>query len=424
MRLHRKTRARLFALIAAAIGSTWSATANAAQTTIDVFKNAGIQFGGNASWNAQPGVSILDNGRIIERTITLPELGPFSRVTTNLKLTAGSDAWDRAGNIYVATAAGDVELHKFITAFGGTTTHQQDITALIPTLRNGQLKIRAFVDTWVQAARTLDFSLTITDETANRAPIWGRPLMNDQDWRAGEYPNGRNSVSFIGVPNSVGKVILNYLPSGHASDGNGGDEFTQRTHRILIDGTQVWQGIPWRTDGRNFRSVNPTSGRWGDVWSSDLDRAGWIPGDDVDPIQIDVTQYLTPGKRHTVEYQIDGIRPGDSSGYGYWRASSYVTAYAASAGPADFDYNGVVDGADFLIWQRNSGLSGQVNNGAGDANGDGFVNGRDLVSWRTALGTQFGSAIPASVPEPAGWGAMLFALATLAGSRRWRALQT
>lgn len=420
MHLQRSAHAILFALTAAAIGTSWSLTANAAQTTIEVFKNAGIQFGGDANWNAQRGVTILDNGRIIERVVTLPTLGPFSRVTTNLKVTAGSDAWDRAGNIYVATAAGDIELHKFITAFGGTTSHQQDITALVPTLRTGQLKIRAFVDTWVQTARTLDFSLTVTDETANRAPVWGRPLMNDQDWRAGEYPNGRKSVSFLGVPNSLGKVVLNYLPSGHASDGNGGDEFTQRTHRIFVNGTQVWQGVPWRTDGRNFRSVNPTSGRWGDVWSSDLNRAGWIPGDDVDPIQIDVSQYITAGGRNTVEFQIDGIRPGDSGGYGYWRASSYLTGYAATAGPADFDYNGVVDGADFLTWQRNFGLTGQVNNGLGDANNDGVVSGRDLATWRTAFAAGGGNAGVAGVPEPAGWGIMLFALTALTGLRGGR----
>lgn len=415
MRLKGNCRAVVFALTAIAIAAAFSPRGIAAQTTIEVFKNAGIQFGGDANWNAQRGVTVLDNGRIIERVITLPTLGPFSRVTTNLKVTAGSDAWDRAGNIYVATAAGDIELHKFITAFGGTTSHQQDVTALVPTLRTGQLKIRAFVDTWVQTARTLDFSLTVTDEAPNRAPVWGRPLMNDQDWRAGEYTNGRKSVSFLGVPNSLGKVILSYLPSGHASDGNGGDEFTQRTHRIFINGAQVWQGVPWRTDGRNFRSVNPTSGRWGDVWSSDLNRAGWIPGDDVDPIQIDVSQYITPGGRNTVEYQIDGIRPGDSSGYGYWRASSYLTGYAATAGPADFDYNGVVDGADFLTWQRNFGLTGQVNNGFGDANNDGVVSGRDLAAWRTAASTT--ASAPASVPEPAGWGAMLLASTALAGLR-------
>lgn len=410
-------QAALAMLALSAVGTGQPTGVDAAQTTVNVFQNTGIQFGGNAGWNAQAGTTILDNGRIVERTITLPTLGPFSRVTTNLNVKAGTDAWDRAANIYVVTTAGDIELHKFITAFGGTTSHQQDITNLIPILRNGPLKIRAFVDTWVQTARTLDFSLTVTDESPNRAPVWGRSLFNDQDWRAGEYANGKKQLLGVGTPTGMGKFILSYLPSGHASDGNGGDEFTKRTHRIFIDGVEVWQGIPWRTDGKNFRSVNPTSGRWGDVWSSDLERAGWIPGDDVDPIQIDVTQYLIAGGRHTFDYQIDGIRPGDASGYGYWRTSSYLTAYAADAGPADFNYNGVVDGADFLTWQRGFGFTGQVNNGAGDANRNGTVEGRDLGTWRTAFGASVAPSTLATVPEPASVSLVAFALAA---SLAWR----
>ena len=39
---------------------------------------------------------------------------------------------------------------------------------------------------------------------------------------------------------------------------------------------------------------------------------------------------------------------------------------------ADFDGNGTVDGADFLIWQRGSGAAGGLNQG--DANNDGIVN--------------------------------------------------
>jgi hypothetical protein len=420
MKLNVLSQAAIAALALLAVGTTQPASVDAAQTTINVFQNTGIQFGGDVNWKAQTGTTIRDNGRVVEKIVTLPELGPFSRVTTNLNVIAGTDPWDRAASIYVATAAGDIELHKFITAFGGTTSHQQDITNLIPILRSGPLRIRAFVDTWVQTARTIDFSLTVTDETPNRAPSWGRTLFNDQDWRAGDYANNKKQLIGIGTPTGLGKIILSYLPSGHASDGNGGDEFTQRTHRIFIDGVEVWEGIPWRTDGRNFRSVNPTSGRWGDVWSSDLDRAGWIPGDDVDPIQIDVTQYLAAGGRHTFEYHIDGIRPGDSSGYGYWRASSYLTGYAAHAGPADFDYNGVVDGADFLTWQRGNGLSGQINNGSGDANKSGTVESRDLGMWRSAFGTSVAAPTAASVPEPASAGSLLLAFGAALAWRRDR----
>jgi hypothetical protein len=55
---------------------------------------------------------------------------------------------------------------------------------------------------------------------------------------------------------------------------------------------------------------------------------------------------------------------------------------------ADFDANGVVDGADFLKWQRGLGASGpQVTRADGDANEDKVVDGVDLDAWKAAAGS-------------------------------------
>jgi hypothetical protein len=215
-------------------------------------------------------------------------------------------------------------------------------------------------------------------------------------------------------------VYLNYLVSGHASDGSGGDEFTQRHHRIFIDGVEVFHEVPWRTDGINFRSVNPWSGRWGDVWSSDLHRAGWIPGDDVDPYVIDATQYLTPG-RHLVEYQIEGIQPDGSDGYGYWRASSYVTGFAPviEALPGDYNANGSVDAADYVVWRNSLGQTGTelAADGTGPSGTpDGVVDQLDYSLWKTNFGATAGGsgsfAGSTGVPEPGAVCLGFIALAT------------
>lgn len=56
--------------------------------------------------------------------------------------------------------------------------------------------------------------------------------------------------------------------------------------------------------------------------------------------------------------------------------------------PADFNQDNAVDGADFLIWQVNFGLSGRTFN-QGDANGDGVCDSSDLSIWSTNFGTAF-----------------------------------
>lgn len=68
---------------------------------------------------------------------------------------------------------------------------------------------------------------------------------------------------------------------------------------------------------------------------------------------------------------------------------------------ADFDSDGDVDGADFLVWQR--GFGSGTTFAAGDANGDGQVDEMDLAVWQSQYAGGAGSAQQAfaAVPEPA-----------------------
>lgn len=64
---------------------------------------------------------------------------------------------------------------------------------------------------------------------------------------------------------------------------------------------------------------------------------------------------------------------------------------------ADFNADGTVDGADFLIWQAGFGPSGTLT--SGDANNDSVVDSADLAVWTAQFGTP--PSPVASVPEPA-----------------------
>jgi hypothetical protein len=81
---------------------------------------------------------------------------------------------------------------------------------------------------------------------------------------------------------------------------------------------------------------------------------------------------------------------------------------------ADFDANGIVDGADFLIWQRHLGGVGSRTHG--DADGDGNVTASDLVIWKEAFGASSGLA--ASVPEPSVTLALPFIVVAAVRKRR------
>ena len=86
---------------------------------------------------------------------------------------------------------------------------------------------------------------------------------------------------------------------------------------------------------------------------------------------------------------------------------------------ADFNGDNIVDGKDFLIWQRGFGAAGTL--ATGDANNDTLVNDADLTIFKTQFGTDPTPAVGAvaAIPEPTTLAlAGLAVLGTLASARR------
>ncbi len=78
--------------------------------------------------------------------------------------------------------------------------------------------------------------------------------------------------------------------------------------------------------------------------------------------------------------------------------------------PANANFNGdaVIDGADFLIWQKGVGIASGATLAQGDADGNGAVNDADLSIWSAQYGTTASLSAAAAAPEPgagviAGW---------------------
>jgi hypothetical protein len=97
-----------------------------------------------------------------------------------------------------------------------------------------------------------------------------------------------------------------------------------------------------------------------------------------------------------------------------------VDALALTRPYADFNLDGVIDGADFAIWRANIGIETDASFEQGDANGDGIVDAADYVIWRgsvgpaTSLGVFADSGIGANVvPEPSTMVPMMIAVAGL-----------
>lgn len=74
--------------------------------------------------------------------------------------------------------------------------------------------------------------------------------------------------------------------------------------------------------------------------------------------------------------------------------------------PGDYNDNGVVDGADYVLWRHTQGETGEGL--AADSNNDNVIDEDDYLGWREnfghaglSSGSASGTVNPASVPEPA-----------------------
>lgn len=328
-------------MLAAATGATVIAAAayadhapSPAAVSAPVFRAAMIHFNPDSTAKfTAPGLTHEDNGRIVATEVALPADPPAGRIHALVTLHPVPkterevwDRWDRAGNVRLAVdGLPDLEVVRFMTSYGGRTDHVVDVSDLAPVLRSGR-RLRAFVDTWVSPAWRIDVAFTYAPDTLYTPPVWAQPIFYTDSFNAEDHAAGAEAA--VTVPAGLARVVLRYFSTGHCTDGRDDDEFVSKANVIAVDGVVVHRYYPWREDCRRFRERNPYCARWTDgYWSSDYSRSGWCPGDEVLPLEIDLTDHLTAGE-HVIRFVIEDMRPRDESGhFGYWRVSAAVVGW-------------------------------------------------------------------------------------------------
>lgn len=106
------------------------------------------------------------------------------------------------------------------------------------------------------------------------------------------------------------------------------------------------------------------------------------------------------------------LTAGSASATGSFYIDDISAEVLASIGVAgDYNHNGVVDAADYVIWRDSVGTSGSGL--AADGNGDGMVNQLDYDVWRQHYGQTSGSGAGQSSNVPESPSAVLFILGAL-----------
>lgn len=268
-----------------------------------------------------------DNKRTVDATATFPKEGAYSKIVLHLALDCpkgGCDSWDRFASIGIVTEKGqngapdtEIEIARYITPYKVKGAWDIDVTDLRPLL-SGDLTLRAFIDTWVGpgspygAGWEVTASFEMTGGIPEREPIAAIPVWT----RTGAvYGDPAKTIASqipeqqIPLPEGASSYVLRTFVTGHGQ-GNKDNcaEFCKRDHTITAGGVAHTQQI-WRADCPTTAVPNQ-QGTW------KYPRAGWCPGADVLPWNVDVTAdasgAATLGLSYDVEAYENTCRPDAS----------------------------------------------------------------------------------------------------------------
>lgn len=326
----------------------------------------------------------FSKGSVVMKKIKMPESWKKGgQVFARLSCWSDGDAYDRTGSVFVipetekeitmtdallngtavlpvfTDSAGQnyqgftattgyeppVEIMRFFTSFGAryfntrrminnynwkdAAFYNHEVTALIPSDAE-ELWVGVFIGNYDKGGHKInlqfDFYPSFDDEQSK--PNWIQPLfytVNAMEMSGQNYGRFFRTdtlkVEFT-VPDSVSGLQLLYTSTGHGGWG-GGDEFVPKKNQVFIDGKQVFEVVPWRTDCATYRLGNPASGNFANgLSSSDLSRSNWCPGTMTPPYLIPLPG-LQPGK-HIIEVAID--QGADENGsFSHWSVSGVLT---------------------------------------------------------------------------------------------------
>jgi hypothetical protein len=247
------------------------------------------------------------------------------------------DPWDRLGYLQVVGDTEMTEIARIVTPYDitggggpGTCTWEINVSPY-KTLLTGEVTLRNYIESWIGGTRgwlaTLDFAFIEGEREYE-------PYRVANLWQAGHatYGDPDNPVDAAFQPMTIptdpatAKIKVRVLASGHGQ-GNTDNcaEFCRKEHSLIAGGDTYSHNL-WRTDC----SVNPCSPQGG-TWT--FARAGWCPGADVKPWNVDITSSFTPGQPITLDYDIEPYE-------NFCRPSNPDCVSGSTCADCDYNYTG------------------------------------------------------------------------------------
>jgi len=254
------------------------------------------------------------NGQTHQANLPLPdENTAFSQILMNINLTCpvgGCDPWDQPAKISLLRDGQTYELARFITPYNkacGPWT--VDVTSF-KSLLHGACNFESYIQVWGTQGWLLDVSLTfVKGSTAHPYQKITR-LWETDNWVYGD-PNISYDlpVQNVNINALTQELEFRMTNSGHGqANTDNAAEFSPKTHTVVVNGSNVASHYLWKADC-NINPCSPQSGTW------QFSRAGWCPGQEVQPYLVNLNAQLTAGQSMSFDYTLQTYTNLLNTGY-------------------------------------------------------------------------------------------------------------
>ncbi len=272
--------------------------------------------------------------RTVDVEVSFPDASnTYSAIQGRMALTCPDDDcdhWDRYGTWGVVLDKGTdnetyVEIDRFITPYRVGFDWEADLTELRAVL-TGDVTLRVFIDTWVGPGHSqgsgwlfdaqLDFvgGEPPAEEITSVVPIWGHTSFH---YGLDDKPVSEQVLPVEVSADTASQVTLRSFITGHGFGGNENcAEFCSKEHSYSL-GDGDWDRDVWRDDCEDTITDGNQQGTW------KYDRAGWCPGAQVFPWDMDATDHWT-GDSVDVSYGVEDYTWDGSDGQPYYYMSGVL----------------------------------------------------------------------------------------------------
>ncbi len=276
-------------------------------------------------------------GQTKNKIFYMPDsLDNYSQILLRVSLRCppgGCDPWDQAARINLVKDGEVWELARYITPYGIACGNWVfDITDFRSLLVN-KVNFESYIQVWGASGWLLDATLELTPGTPTYKHVKVQKLWNNERLVYGDPGISydlSDTLIFIHPNTSAAKIRLTTTGHGQGNTNNAA-EFFNATHKITVNGADAFTQNLWKSDC-NTNSCSNQNGTW------QYARAGWCPGQDVQPSFYDLQGLYTPGQSVSLDYVLQDYTNLLNTGYNnsghtepFLRIHGYLITYGNSS---------------------------------------------------------------------------------------------